>query len=175
VGVNGNTLSPHAISSGPFDVQPSFSPDGTQIVFNRNYQIWVMDAGAGGSPRSLQTISPLSGFNEWPHWSVNDQIVFHSTDTGFYQIYVMAAPTSPTTGGENLVQVTSDTPTPTHNNAWPVWGPQGERIAFDSDRLLSGTSQIYRMTPTPGANEVLVTGANSPTITSNFPSWACHY
>jgi TolB protein len=85
---------PHLIAFAPGNdefVNPSFSPDGRRIAFDRliassrQWDVWVMSAYGSGQTR----LTYLSGFA--PSWSPDGKkIAFHSSRrTGNSEIYVM--------------------------------------------------------------------------------------
>ena len=133
------------------DLAPSWSPDGTQIVFISDrdghvpkgrvwstFEIYVMDAD-GGNPQNL-TNDPNSDLS--PVWSPDGKrIVFSSNREVNFEIYVMDA------DGGNPQKLTNNPGTDHH----PSWSPDGKRIAFSSYRdghfiADSGlTSEIYAM------------------------------
>ena len=99
--------------------QPSWSPDGAQIVVTRQDGLAILPA-AGGLPLSLTVGSDSS-----PAWSADGSwIAFSSSRNGHRDIWIV-----PAAGG---------TPQPlTHDDAaddHPSWSPDGALIAFDSDR-----------------------------------------
>ena len=138
-----------------------------QITFisdrDGNYEIYVMD-NDGKNQRRL-TNNPK--FDISPSWSPDGKrIVFMSDRDGhvidnipglpIFEIYVMDA------DGGNQQNLTNDP----KNDASPSWSPDGQRIAFSSDR--DGNSEIYVMNA-DGSNQQNLT--NSPD--DNFhPSWS---
>jgi TolB protein len=136
---------PQQLTSSPgLDIQPDWSPDGKRIAFASNrledmgFQIYVMGVDGSGQ-ESLGAVQP--GDNSYPNWSPDgSQIAFQSKrdinsdplDDNL-EIYVMNS------DGSDVSILTS------HNadDSEPVWSPDGERIAFISERI--GHDEIYVM------------------------------
>ena len=128
-----------------YDMSPSWSPDGKRIAFAsdreeplRSFDIYVMDAD-GSNPQRL-TNDPFDDRD--PSWSPDgERIVFRARRDGHfennsditYEIYVMDA------DGGNEQRLTNDP----FDDRHPSWSPDGERIAFWSDR--DEDSGIYVM------------------------------
>ena len=154
------------------DELPSWSPDGKRIVFSSvreghfenkfgiTDEIYVMDNDGG----NLQRLTDNPNQDELPSWSPDGKrIVFSSVREGHFEnkfgitdeIYVMD------NDGENLQRLTEN-----RVYDWsPSWSPDGERIAFMSER--DGNNQIYVMD-----ND----GDNPQNLTNNphddwCPSW----
>ena len=154
------------------DWNPSWSPDGKRIAFasdrdgNFNVEIYVMDAD--GSNQQNLTNNPFA--DRSPSWSPDGKrIVFSSDGPGHFrskfgptdEIYVMDA------DGGNPQRLTNN-----RRYDWnPVWSPDGERIAFQSDR--KGDLQnfeIYVM-DADGGNEQRLTENRHD---DDWPSWSPH-
>jgi TolB protein len=156
-------------SSGTFKVRPSWSPDGTQIVFilirNPNNpmdpqpQIGIMSSGGtseriltaadrtnvcieiDGSTRVLETAHDANA----PSWSpVDDRIAFWSGIENMYgQVWSIRA------DGTASTQLTHET---RHsNNDDPSWSPDGTKILFSTGR--SGRNELWVM-DADGSNEM---------------------
>ena len=149
------------------DYSPSWSPDGNRIVFssdrdgNFNFEIYVMDAD-GGNPQNL-TNNPNLDWN--PSWSPDGKrIVFDSVRDGNArndfeinaEIYVMDA------DGQNQRRLTNHR----GDDGYPSWSPDGERIAFMSER--NGNAEIYVM-DADGGNQQRLTNHRSD---DHSPSWS---
>jgi Tol biopolymer transport system component len=96
--------------------QPRFSPDGTQIAFNRGGEIWTMHAD--GSEQRQLTQASESDFA--PIWSPNGRMIAFVRGTPEHQIYVMNG------DGSNQRPLAP-------SSAWqldPDWSPDGKRISF---------------------------------------------
>jgi TolB protein len=143
-------------SSTAIDTAASYSPDGTQIVFESDRggrpQIYVMGAD-GSNPRR---ISFGDGSYSTPVWSPRgDLIAFTKQSGGQFSIGVM----KPDGSGERLL-------TTGFHNEGPTWAPNGRVLMF------------FRQPPGAGARlfTIDVTGRNERQIqTPNFasdPAWS---
>ena len=117
--------------------QPSWSPDGDRIAFNRSYHITVMDSDG-------RNLIELTHGSE-PAWSPDGtKIAFARYKALKKQVWVIDA------DGGNEVQLTN-----WGENYKPAWSPDGARIAFVSARRHGGP-EIYAM-DSDGNNQVRIT------------------
>jgi Tol biopolymer transport system component len=135
---------------------PAWSPDGRRIAFQSNrtgdHEIFVMNADGSG----VVQLTDSDGIDAHPSWSPDgSKIVFASARTGdMYasagkmQIYVMDA------DGQHQARLTNNRV----NDFAPEWSPDGQRIAFLSDR--DGMPEVYVMRPD---------GTQQTNVTANLP------
>jgi Tol biopolymer transport system component len=111
------------------DVQPHWSPDGSQILFTRYWvsggaSIMIMRVSADG--QKLINLTPSfnrSVQNIDPNWSPDgSQIVFASNRDGNFDLYTM------NTQGQTVARLTK-TSSPTANIE-PDWAPNGKGVVF---------------------------------------------
>lgn len=143
-----NAINPRGISEFP-----RWSPDGSQIAFqsNRdgNFEIYVVKAD--GSELARLTDNYYS--DQFPSWSADgNRIAFSSTATGAtHSVPGLSAIFLIDKDGKNRKRITNmgagnDRPTPHYHDMYPTWSPNGEKIAFLSDRS-EGWREIYMMNP----------------------------
>jgi len=105
-----------------FDEGPSWSPDGTRIVFTRNAVLHVINVDGTGL-----TALPNEDFGFSPSWSPDGQRIAYQSFEGSGSIRIRNAdgsnPVTVSTGGE------------------PRWSPDGRRLAFV--RVVSGQVQVF--------------------------------
>lgn len=133
-----------------YDDDPSWSPDGTQIVFHGyregNDDIYRMNADGSGEKRLTED----SEDDLYPQWSPDGtQIVFRSARDGDDEIFVMDP------DGTDQQQVTHNT----IEDDTPSWSPDGSMLVFR--RTIGTDYEIFT---------VNVDGS-SPVNLSNSPSW----
>jgi TolB protein len=143
--------------SGSIDTSPSYSPDGSQVVFTSDRggqpQIYVMGADGSGQNR----ISFGGGSYSTPVWSPRgDLIAFTKQSGGEFQIGVMRTDGS----GERILSTG-------FQQEGPTWAPNGRYIMFFKEASGSGGPKLYSVDLT-GRNE-------QPIPTKNFasdPAWS---
>lgn len=140
-------------SPGTLDRMPSFSPDGSQIVFasadsmNVSWDIWVVDVD-GSNPPTRLTNDPQAQDMD-PVFSPNgNKIAFTKFGAGG-DIYLMDP------DGNNQVNLTNSI----FHDYSPAFSPDGSRIAYTS--FNSGNYDIWVMN---------TDGSGTPTNLSNHPA-----
>ncbi len=127
------------------DIEPAWSPDGTQIVFAsarddpENLQLYIMNAD-GSDQRPLLPFEPSDNWS--PAWSPDGKkIAYQSNRDRSFEIYVVNV------DGTGRTRLTGADPGEggevRPNNSMPNWSPDGRRIVFVSDR--DGNHEIYVM------------------------------
>jgi hypothetical protein len=139
--VNSDGSGAVALTSGPADCEPAWSPDGRRIAFVRGCDgqardIHVMDADGSNVARRTS-----GGWNETPGWSPDGRrIVFAALVSGSLGIFEMSADDD-----GSGARVVVDRP---GWDAHPAWSPDGSRIAFVSDwTAYDITSEVYVASP----------------------------
>jgi dipeptidyl aminopeptidase/acylaminoacyl peptidase len=118
VGADGSSVS--AVPGAEGGSGPAWSPDGTQIAFERDGEIFVIGA-AGGTAVNL-TNHPALDMS--PAWSPDgSRIAFASDRDGQAELYLMNS------DGSGPVRVTQGVGFVKR----PAWAPDGARIAFDCE------------------------------------------
>lgn len=141
--------------SGSIDTSPSYSPDGSQVVFtsDRGGQPQIYKMGADGSGQTR--VSFGGGSYSTPVWSPRgDLIAFTKQTGGEFQIGVMRTDGS----GERILSTG-------FQQEGPTWAPNGRYIMFFKDE--AGGPKLY---------SIDLTGRNEQAIpTKNFasdPAWS---
>jgi hypothetical protein len=129
------------ITSGPSDITPCWSPDGSLIAFSRSGDLWIVPS-AGGAPIQL-TSGPDT--DDFPDWSPDgSEIAFRRIRDGNRDVWRLNVGT----GDETRL---TDSP---EQEEHPSWSPDGCLIAYQG--LLGGLHTIFVM-PFEGGEPVPVT------------------
>jgi hypothetical protein len=135
-------------------MKPSWTPDGTHLVYEQGLSIVVAD-GDGDNPRPIDT-PPLTWAPDSPSLSPDGTRVVFSGDAG--HLYVAS------TSSNEVHQITGSPQRDVH----PAWSPRGDVIVFD--RLSDvGRPELYEVGPTGGDRQITFGGVN---VYSSAPSWS---
>jgi Tol biopolymer transport system component len=148
---------PVSLMIGALDTYPSWSPDGTRIVFESNragsIDIYAMNADGSDQIRLTDNLSD----DENSAWAPDGtRIVFDSDREGNRDIYAMQA------DGSDQSRLT-DNPA---RDGGASWSPDGTRIAFHSNR--DGNREIYSMNA-DGSDQIRLTDNPANDV---WPSWS---
>jgi Ca2+-binding RTX toxin-like protein len=154
-----------------FEFDPSWSPDGKQILYSRNLgsatNIWIMNAD-GSNQRPLTTGSVNEGNAVFS--PDGTKIAFFSDRSGTSggqdnEIWVMNA------DGSNPVRLTTNT----DNDNGPDWSPDGTKITFLSSRANGGQPLNRRdvwVMNADGSNPVQLTFTAASGQVNTSPHWS---
>jgi len=140
-----------------FDNTPSFSPDGTQITWNRGNEIHKMNSDGTGI---IQLTNSPSALNFDPSWSGDGtKIAFTSNrDGGDFEIYVM------NTDGTDQTRLTNRV----GNEASPNFSYDGSKITFNS-RFGFINDEVFVMNA-DGTGKINI--SNDPSTSDSSSAWS---
>jgi TolB protein len=145
-------------TSAQRELLPSYSPDGTKIVFSSHTgpgTFAVYTINANGSSRTRITPKWLDA--SWPDWSPDGTKLVFASNEGQPESNIWTIDPD----GQNLHRVLRKPVN--YNNTAPKWSPDGKQLLFTSDRFgdqldlfsvrLSNGAIRRRGTQTPGTHE----------------------
>ncbi|MEP7226387.1 MAG: S9 family peptidase [Gemmatimonadales bacterium] len=172
------------------EAAPSWSPDSRSIVFvsrcrpefdrTNNWDLYVVEARAGASPRQLTTFEGPDADPEWggraPSWSQDGKQLAYVQGGSLKLIYYAGQRLAvvPVAGGPARVL----TPTLDRNVLSPVWSADGASILFlleddgvtDVARVPSGGGKVERLTRGRGVVSDLSVGGGKMAVLASTPT-----
>jgi Tol biopolymer transport system component len=142
------------------DQDPSWSPDGTQIVFTRQgapANIWTMNAD--GSDQTDISNNRRNLGDGSASWGSNGEIAFLTYRHGRWEIWGM----NPDGSSQHLLYRRVG-----FEPLYPVWSPDGRWLAFAQDKLRSPVWEIYKM-KADGTDVTRLTDSHAANLA---PSWS---
>ena len=122
---------------------PSISPQGTRIVFEQNFELWVVDV-PGGTPRSVAIEAPVdlrSNLVEWVDFENTPDGFSPSPDGRFVAVDsrgdIVIVPSE-----ENVGEMTRVTDSPWRDR-FHSWSPDARYLAYISDRSQEEEIWLY--------------------------------
>ena len=136
---------------------PNWSPDGSKIVFIKNWAMWIMNADG---TNQYQLATPPSGSHDRPAWSPDGRKIAFEIGDGFTTatIFVINA------DGTNQTQLTFN-----YYSSGADWSPNGSKIVFSSFDD-AGHQNIYVMNA-DGTGRTAITNFLSAYDTDS-PKWS---
>jgi Tol biopolymer transport system component len=133
-----------------FDDSPTWSPDGKQVLYNHNGELWLINAD-GSAPTALG----VSG--SWPAWSPDGSKIAFTSAGGGPTLAVWVA----NRDGTNVRKLT----TPIQQDGWARWSLDGKQLVFT--RVENNVSHLYRM----DADGTNMTKLSISPKNEDSPSW----
>ena len=139
---------------------PSWSPDGKTIFYVKDYQtrteVWVMNAD-GSNPKRL-TVNQSRDVR--PFLSPDgSRVLFMSNRNGRFEAYTMD------TNGRNQHMIKNN---PDQHIIFPVWSPDGKKIAYSLNNMENLTAEIHIM-KSDGTGDLKIT---NPGGRNENPCWS---
>ena len=152
------TMPPAGSTNG--DLYPDWSPDGRQIVFERDGAIEIVDVAS----RVVREVLPASVQAHRPKWSLDGNwILFgHPNDATVPETVDLVRP-----DGTGLTSLTSASV----NSSAPAWSPDGTEIVFVQQEPLDHYVALWVMTAAGGEPTMVWHPAPGTNDFPGHPSW----
>ena len=138
-------------NSSPDDTSPSWSPDGTRILFARNGDISIINVDGTG-------LVSTGAVGATPWWSRDGTHIAYQSAEANPAIWVM-----------DMTFTSHRLTTPVVSDQIPRWSPDGSKLVFD--RVEAGVSHLY----TINADGSGVTRITSSPKSDTWPDWTPNF
>lgn len=140
------------IASSISGQSPSFSPDGSRIVYSDNSTGYICFINSDGSNKQIAlTASLTSMIGSFPSWSPDGTCIAYILYSNLFKVNV---------DGINQIQLTSN-----NFSTNPSWSPDGSRIIYSDSS--TGWYQIFTLNADGSDKKQLTSGSTS----FNFPCY----
>ena len=140
------------------ETTPALSPDGTKLAYafleSDVTKLYVASASGANPQRPAPTFGYDGSIETWPSWASSSMLAFVSTNNGTADIFELQGSALPSLlAGGNTAEVE------------PAWSPDGQTLAFVSNR--TGSVEIFLLRISGGQPTQLTSGAGS----KSQPAW----